>query len=36
MGRESIYLLQSSSKLVPNTFRIKILITLRRIGVGRY
>ena len=35
IGKESIYLLQSSSKSVPNTFKTKTLTTLRRIRVGR-
>jgi len=36
IGRESMYLLQTSSKPVPNTFRTKTLTALRGIRVGRY
>jgi hypothetical protein len=35
MGRDSMYLLQSSSKPVPNIFRTKTLTILRRIKAGR-
>ena len=35
IGKESMYLLQTSFKLVPNTFKIKILATLRGIGASR-
>jgi hypothetical protein len=34
IGRDSMYLLQSSSKPVPNMFKTKMLTTLRRIGAG--
>ena len=36
MGRESMYLLQTSSKLVPNIFKTKTLATLKGIGASRY
>jgi thiaminase len=35
IGRDSIYLLQSSSKLVSNMFKTKTLTTSRRIRAGR-
>ena len=36
MGKKSMYLLQTFSKLVPNTFRTKTSVTLKEIGVSRY
>jgi hypothetical protein len=35
IGGKSMYLFQTSSKPVPNTFKIKKLTTLRGIGAGR-
>ena len=34
IGRESMYLLQTSSKLIPNMFRTKTSATLKGIGAS--
>ena len=35
MGRESMYLLQTSSKLIPNIFKTKTSATLKGIKASR-